>query len=138
MLYSVKLYITLGLTCLIGGMLGLALYAVDKHGYNRAVAYYQPILDKQTAMVKELSDTQQKTKEIVVTKYLTKYLTITQTIDRIVSDTPEALKNENNNCTIGPNFIRLHNDASNDRSVPNSTAGIDATRKTIKPSTGTN
>jgi len=126
MLSSVKLYIALGLIAASLTMTGVAYYKGKSAGHAKAVAYYQPILDKQVAMVKELEARQPIINEVVVTKYLTKYVTVTETIDRIIQGTSEALSNENATCTIGPNFIRLHNAAANTGPVPGSPGAVDA------------
>lgn len=49
-------------------------------------------------------------KEVI--RYVNKVVTIKQKAQEIIARTDKELQNESHNCTIGPMFIRLHNDAA--------------------------
>lgn len=51
-------------------------------------------------------------KQVEVVKYRDRIITIKQKSQEIIAKTDKELQNENKNCTIGPAFIRLHNDAA--------------------------
>ena len=93
------------------------LYALYRKGYNAAEGKYLPILEAQQKQAAELELKNKETATKVVTQYKTRVETVVKNVEKIVYETPEVLKNETNNCTIGPGFISLHNRAAQSGTV---------------------
>lgn len=117
---------------ILWGVLSLAimfgLYSVYRKGYAAAEGKYLPILEAQKRQAAELETKQKATSARVVTQYRDRVKTVTETVEKIVIETPEVLKNETNNCIIGPGFISLHNRAAQSGSLPSSTSGANGAR----------
>ena len=110
-------------TKIVGICIALAaLFAFGCHLRNNIIeetkAPYEKLLAEQRAKVIELTNKEAKIKTEVVTVYKDRIKTVTVYKDKIINQTQEALKNETKDCVIGPNFIRLHNDAASGETIP--------------------
>ena len=133
---SVKLYTLLALViALVGG--GYFVYHhIYQSGYDASEAKYKPIIEGQKKQIAQLEEDQKKIAKEIVIEYRDRIKVVTKTVERIIHDTPEALKDETKLCTIGPNFIGLYNDAASSGAVPFSTSRSNGGTEGIKDLTG--
>ena len=114
----------------------LGTYLFGHHeGFAEAQAQYKSVMDTQKVEAKEVVQDQAKIQTQVVTQYRDRVQVVTKTVDRIIHDTPEELKDENKQCTIGPKFVGLFNSAANGSAISGSTDRTDATSQTAQDTT---
>jgi predicted transcriptional regulator len=102
---------------------GLTWHKVS-HDYDVKIKAQQ---DEYTQQLAQSKQTVEKINTVVVTKYrdrIQKVYEKQQTIDTQI-DASEEVKNEDSSCVLGPDFVRLYNDAA--RAVPDAQRGIDET-----------
>lgn len=81
-------------------------------GYASAESEYKQKLYEFSLKAEKLRTIEEKISKEIVVEYRDKVEVITEKEIIILSQTDDALKNEISECKIGPNFIRLHNEAA--------------------------
>jgi len=83
----------------------------------------------------ENANTQFKAEDvIVVTQLQTKWRDRIIWKDRLIAQLGEVKNEDDNKCSLGPAFVRLHNDAA--RALPTTGSGIDAATTSRTPNGG--
>jgi uncharacterized protein YjcR len=112
----------IGLTVLV---VLIGLYTVYRIGYNTADTKHQIRIQELANRINELEKQEAIIEKEIVTVYKDRVVKVNQVRERIIEVTRDVLHEESANCTIGPNFISLHNAAAGATSVSDATRGTD-------------
>lgn len=94
-----------------GLVIGAAYYVYNK-GYESAENHYKQLLNEFYIKSEKLRTIEEKISREIVIEYKDRVEVVTEKETIILNSTDEQLKQENLECKIGPNFIKLHNEAA--------------------------
>ena len=98
-------------------------FGIYRWGYNSSETKWLLIEAENAARIAVLEQRESIVSIETVTKYKDRYTVITETREKIKEGTRDALQDETTRCTIGPNFIGLHNASATNKAVSGSPTG---------------
>ena len=104
----------------------LGAYGLYHWGYTSAEQKYKIDIANQQAKIAELKKAEATVEKEIVTVYKDRVKTVTNVRDRIIEATPNVLREESMQCSIGPGFISLHNAAASNQALSESSNRVDA------------
>lgn len=114
-------FLLLGTFALILGAFGLY-----KWGYSVAQQQYEVEIAKQRILISQLQNAEIKIEKEIVTVYKDRFKTVEKVRDHIIEVTPDVLREESMQCSIGAKFVGLHNAAASNQTVSESSSRVDA------------
>lgn len=100
-------------------------YSLYRWGYSVAEQKYEIEIAKQQERIVQLQNIEAKIEKEIVTVYKDRVKTVEKVRDRIIEVTPNVLREESMQCTIGPVFIGLHNAAASNQGISESSSRVD-------------
>ena len=88
------------------------LYATYRIGYTQSEQHYKQLLYEFSLKAEKLRTIEEKVTKEIVTEYKDRIEVVTEKETILLSTTDDLLKEESTECKIGPNFIKLHNEAA--------------------------
>lgn len=89
-----------------------AVYATYRVGYTQAEQHYKQLLYEFSLKAEKLRTIEERVTREIVTEYKDRIRVVTEKETILLSTTDDLLKIESSECKIGPNFIKLHNEAA--------------------------
>lgn len=101
-------------------------FGLYKWGYSVAQQHYEVEIAKQQSLIAQLKKQEVKIEKEIVTVYKDRVKTVEKVRDRIIEVTPNVLREESMQCSIGDGFVGLHNAAASNQPISESTSRVDA------------
>lgn len=106
---------------------GIAFIAGGALSFFKTREYYVTEIDQikleQKNIINKAANVAEVVKQVEIVKYRDRVITIKEKSEEIIASTDKELQNESQNCTIGPAFVRLHNNAAS--ALSGTSEGVD-------------
>lgn len=116
-------------------LVATTMFGVYKWGYSVAEGKAKLEQEKLNTKISLLEAKEENIKKEVVTKYVDRIKVVKTVEQQILEVTDNALQKETAACTIGDNFIWLHNTAASNQAVSESSFGTTTTAEAASTAT---